>query len=267
MGRELSELRPATRWVACRWDVHAELDSTNLWCEALAARGAPDGTVVIADRQTAGRGRLGRSFFSPAGRGLYLSLLLRPRTGPEQVHRHIFAAAAAVAECARAELPASARVEIKWPNDVLVERRKLSGINLPVQLEGMRVASAVLGVGINLNTRRDEFPPELRDTATSLYEASGREVDRVAFAEGLLLQLERQIDRIRAGEFEAVLNAWRKWFRMSGAAVAVGGPGVRQPIRGTVRGVDSEGALLLDTGRAIERVLAGDVTLLGEERR
>jgi BirA family biotin operon repressor/biotin-[acetyl-CoA-carboxylase] ligase len=262
MGRPLTALQPGTAWIGGRLDVHEVVDSTNLVCEQLAARGAPDGTLVVADRQTAGRGRLGRSFFSPPGCGLYLSLLLRPSCRPDQVHRHIFAAAVAVTAAVRSRLPAPVRVEIKWPNDVLADGRKLSGINLAVQLQGTRVASAVLGIGVNVNTRRDDFPPELRATATSLREASGDEIERVDFAEQLLLELERQVDRLRAGEFEAVLHDWRRWFTLTGAQVAVGGPGVRQPVRGVVRGVDAEGALLLDTECGTERVLAGDVTLL-----
>jgi BirA family biotin operon repressor/biotin-[acetyl-CoA-carboxylase] ligase len=261
MERDLAALSPATRWVARRLDVHAVLDSTNRLAEELARAGAPDGTVVIADRQTAGRGRLGRSFFSPAGRGLYLSLVLRPRMPADRVHHHVFAAAAAVAEAAAAVLPQGARVEIKWPNDVLVEGRKLSGINLPVQLEGERVASAVLGVGVNVNTRAEEFPPELRSLATSLYAACGREIERAAFAERLLEGLERWIDRLRAGDFAGVLDAWRARLALLGARVRIAGPGVPRPREGIARGVDSAGALLLETDAGLERVLAGDVNL------
>ncbi len=117
MERSLSALKPPTRWVGHRIDVHQSVDSTNRIAEELARDGAPEGVVVIADQQTAGRGRLGRSFFSPGGSSLYFSLVLRPECVPEQLHEYVFAAAVAVAECARSWLPAGVPVEIKWPND------------------------------------------------------------------------------------------------------------------------------------------------------
>jgi len=269
MDRTLFELSPPTRWLGARLDVFEEVDSTNLVAERLGHQGAPDGTLVIADRQTAGRGRLGRSFFSPGGRSLYLSLLLRPAMPPEQVHRHVFAAAVAVASCARAALPKQARVEIKWPNDVLIDGRKTSGINLPVHMDGGGVVFAVLGVGVNVNLLREDLPEELREIATSLAIAAGKPLDRVALCEELLAQLEREIDCLRAGEFGAVLDRYRKSFRMPGARVRIGGPGVAREVIGTVLGVDEEGALLLrphgGAAERVERVLAGDVTVLRGE--
>ncbi|MBW2281187.1 MAG: biotin--[acetyl-CoA-carboxylase] ligase [Deltaproteobacteria bacterium] len=269
MERDLYTLKPPTRWVGSRLDVHEVLDSTNREAERLAAAGAPEGTLVIADRQTAGRGRLGRSFFSPPGGGLYLSLLLRPEGPVDRVHENIFAAAVAVAEAVRAHVP-SVPLEIKWPNDVLLDRRKTSGINLPAQIEGTRVASAILGIGVNVNTRASEFPEELQSIATSLRIAGGQTLDRTAFAEDLLGRLEQWIDKLRGDGFDAVLDCWRRYFRMKGASVRVGGPGVSEEIEGTVEGVAPDGALLLDVVRAgevcRERILAGDVTLLGSMR-
>ena len=265
MERALNELRPPCRWIGCRLDVYREVDSTNLIAERLARAGAPEGTLVLADAQTAGRGRLGRSFYSPGGHSLYLSLLLRPRMAPEHVHRHIFVAALAVAESAEAALPSSVAIEIKWPNDVLLAGRKTSGINLPVQLEGQRVASAVLGVGVNVNLPEYAFPAELRPIATSLLIAGGRSLDRVSFAEGLLARLETGLERLRQDGFEPVLERWQKYFRMQGQRVRVGGPGVPREVEGTVEGVDAEGALIVRSDRTRERVLAGDVTLLKRE--
>ena len=268
MEPDLFDLRPPGRWVGRRLDVHEVIDSTNREAARLAARGAPEGTLVLADRQTAGRGRLGRSFFSPPGAGLYLSLLLRPPGPVERLHHHVFVAAVAVAESILARLP-GLDLEIKWPNDVLLGGLKTSGINLPAQLNGGRAASAILGVGVNLNTRREDFPDELRGIATSLYIASGAEQDRLGFACDLLERLERGIDALRSGGFEPVLDCWRRYFRMEGARIRVGGPGVNEEFEGTVEGVDADGALVLDVlrdGRTRrERVLAGDVTLLRPE--
>jgi BirA family biotin operon repressor/biotin-[acetyl-CoA-carboxylase] ligase len=262
MDRTLAELILPTRWVGRRLELYRELDSTNRLAEERASRGAPEGTLVIADGQTAGRGRLGRSFFSPAGTGLYLSLVLRPRIPADRAPEYIFAAAVAVAETVRTFVPPDVRVEIKWPNDVLLDGRKTSGINLPAHLDGDQVRWLVLGIGVNVNAGKADFPDELLSIATSLRLACDAPLDRVAFAEALLGRLEHQIDRLRDQGFPGVLEAWRDFFRMQGARVRVGGPGVAREIEGTVAGIDAGGALLVQTERARERVLAGDVTLL-----
>lgn len=268
MEPDLFGLNPPGRWVGRRLDVFEVIDSTNLEAERLAAHGAPEGTLVLADRQTAGRGRLGRSFASPPGGGLYLSLLLRPPGPVERLHEHVFAAAVAVADAIRARLP-DLDLEIKWPNDVLLGGRKTSGINLPAQIDAGRVVSAILGVGVNVNTGLEDFPEEVRPIATSLGLASGARQDRLGFACELLQRLEREIDALRSDGFAPVLDCWRRYFRMEGAQVRVGGPGVSEAFEGTVEGVDAEGALVLDVLRnglaRSERVLAGDVTLLRPE--
>ncbi len=265
MERSLFELNPPTRWVGRQLEIYAEVDSTNLVAERLARRGAPEGLLVVADAQTAGRGRLGRSFFSPAGLSLYMSLLLRPDGPPDRLPEHVFAAALAVADAASEVLPSSVQIEIKWPNDVLLGGRKTCGINLPAQLEGDRVASAVLGIGINVNLRREDFPHELRPIATSLLEAAGRRFDRVALAEAVLARLEKNIDQLRRGDFPSVLDAWQKYFRMRGERVRIGGPGCPTEIEGIVQGLDPAGALLVQSDRTLERILAGDVTLMPRE--
>ena len=265
MGRDLDELKPALRWLGREIEVHDSLDSTNLRAEQRAREGAPQGTIVLADRQTAGRGRLGRSFFSPGQRSLYLSVILRPACPPEEVHQAVFAAAVAVAETVRGRVPASVPVEIKWPNDVLLGGRKTSGINLPAHVEGGRVHWAILGIGLNVNTVASEFPAELREIATSLSIAAGSPLDRVAVAGELLGRLEGQLDLLSAGRFGEVLEGWRNYFRMQGSRVIVGGPGTAREIEGTVIGIDDGGALLLETSAGPERILAGDVTLLARE--
>jgi BirA family biotin operon repressor/biotin-[acetyl-CoA-carboxylase] ligase len=262
MGKPLEELSPRTRWLGQRVEFFRSVDSTNRVAEELADEGAPEGTLVLADAQTAGRGRLGRSFFSPAGRSVYLSVLLRPTVEPDAVHHNVFAAALAVAETVRSHIPAEREVAIKWPNDVQIDGRKVSGINLPVQLDGGGVRSAILGVGVNVNVAEEEFPPELQPIATSVRIARGGPTDRVAFAEALIERLEEELDRLREQGFRPLLDAWGKFFRMRGARVRVSGPGVAREIDGIVEGVDPEGALLLRTDRGVERVLAGDVTLV-----
>jgi BirA family biotin operon repressor/biotin-[acetyl-CoA-carboxylase] ligase len=263
MERSLRELAPRTGWVGSRIDYHAEVDSTNRVADALARAGAPEGTLVVADAQTAGRGRLGRSWFSPPGTSLFLSLVLRPEIRADAAHGYVFAAAVAVAEAATAWLPPGAPVEIKWPNDVLVGGRKVSGINLPAQLDGDRVAWLVLGIGVNVNLLEADFPPELRAIATSLRIAAGSAQDRVAFAEELLERLEAQIGRLREHGLGPVLDLYRDYFRMRGSRVRVGGPGVAREIEGIADGLAEDGALVVRTPAGLERILAGDVSLVG----
>lgn len=261
MDRSLFELSPGTRWLGRRLYVYRQLDSTNLAAEALAARGAPEGAIVLADGQTAGRGRLGRSFYSPPGRSIYLSALLRPEVPAHEAPHFVFAAAVAVAETVAAHV-GDADPEIKWPNDVLLSGRKTSGINLPVGVTRGRVDWLVLGIGLNVNLEESDLPPELRPIATSLRIATGHRLDRIDVAEDLIRRLERWVDRLRADGFERVLDAWLKFFRMRGARVRIGGPGVAREIEGRVSGVDPDGALLLKTETSTERILAGDVTVL-----
>jgi BirA family biotin operon repressor/biotin-[acetyl-CoA-carboxylase] ligase len=249
--------------VGSRIDYHDEVESTNRVADALARAGAPEGTLVLADAQTAGRGRLGRSWFSPPGKCLFLSLVLRPEIRAEAAHGYVFAAAVAVAETATAWLPQSVRVEIKWPNDVLLDRRKASGINLPAQLEGDRVAWLVLGIGVNVNLAPEDFPPELVGLATSLAIAAGSPQDRVAFAGALLERLELWLDRLRAQGLAPVLDLYRDYFRMRGSRVRVGGPGIAREIEGIADGLAEDGALVVRTPRGLERVLAGDVQVVG----
>jgi len=277
MGRSLETLNPRTRWLGRHRKLFEETDSTNLRAEELAEAGAADGTLVLADRQTAGRGRMGRSFFSPSGVGLYLSVILRPaEMSPEHAHRHVFAAAVAVASAVSAVPKLSEQIEIKWPNDVLLAGRKTSGINLSVRLTPQgSIDWLVLGIGVNVNTPLADFPPELRSLATSLAASSGSALDRTAFAEDLLAALELEIDALRRGNFPGVLARWRELFKMNGAWVEIGiaaqlGPsGTAEPampsVQGKVTGVDEEGALLLETLDGVRRIVAGDVTVLRRE--
>jgi BirA family biotin operon repressor/biotin-[acetyl-CoA-carboxylase] ligase len=288
MDGDLRALKPATRWLGACLEIHDAIDSTNLRGERLAAQGAADGTVVLADSQTAGRGRLGRSFHSPGSVGLYLSVILRSQLGAARAHEHVFAAAVAVAECARAVLPDAVSVEIKWPNDVLVGGRKASGINLLAQSFGPGTDALVLGIGVNVRTRTEDFPAELRDIATSLAreaEAVGADagLERAAFAAALLARLEAHIDTLRTEGFAPILARWRALCRLIGARVRVAtgaapapagslagqsmrslaaqpsrapGPSLAPPgevaaqLEGIVEGVDETGALLVSTAGA-----------------
>jgi BirA family biotin operon repressor/biotin-[acetyl-CoA-carboxylase] ligase len=253
-----------TRWLARDIHHYETTDSTNRVALELARSGAPGGTTVVAEGQTAGRGRLGRAFFSPPHLNLYTSIVLRPDITTEQAPGWILASAVAVAESVAETVGDTAAVEIKWPNDVLLGGLKTSGILMELGAEGARVDFLVLGIGVNLNVDRERFPDEFRSLATSLVSHSGRPVDRVAFARRLYGKLESIADACEAGGFECLRPRFEALFRMPGRRVRVLMTGGSE-ISGTARKIDADGALLVETDDAeIVRVIAGDVTLAKE---
>lgn len=172
------------------WRVLAEVDSTNTACKRLAAENAPDGTVVIADCQTGGKGRRGRSFLSPAGMGLYLSVLWRPDCPPEKLLP--LTALSAVAVCRAIQRLGGVSPAIKWPNDLVMGERKICGILTELSLEGEsgHVDYVISGIGVNCRQRPEDFPPELRDIAGSLDMALPVQVKRAALAAALMEELD-----------------------------------------------------------------------------
>lgn len=249
-----------TKWLAR--DIHhfEETDSTNRVALELARSGAPHGTTVIAEAQTAGRGRLGRSFFSPPHLNLYTSIVLRPNLTTASAPTWILAAATAVAETAEAYC-APGEVEIKWPNDVLLSGRKTSGILMELGAEATKVSYLVLGIGVNLNVAREDFPVEFRAQATSLSSHLKERIDRVAFAQALYLRIEGVLDACAENGFSSIRPRFEHFFRMKGRNVKVLEVGGGE-IEGETIGIDPDGALRIRTAGGREsRVIAGDVTL------
>ncbi|MEE8311034.1 MAG: biotin--[acetyl-CoA-carboxylase] ligase [Candidatus Binatia bacterium] len=244
--------------------------STNSDAASLGRDGAAEGTVVIADAQSAGRGRLGRSWVSRPGVNLYMSVLLRPPVPPALAPQLSLVAGLAVAAVLEETLAEAGRSDletrIKWPNDVLVGGRKICGILTEIEAEADRVSFVVVGIGVNLNCDTELFPPELRDMATSVLLASGSRVDRTLFTARLLAELERVYDRFLAEGFGALAGAWNERAALSGAPVTVSGAG--EEVSGTCVGIDVDGALLVDEGAGAgpRRILAGDVTIVGGYR-
>lgn len=234
------------------------IDSTNRHAMELARRGAAEGEVVVAEGQTRGRGRLGRSFFSPPGVSLYASVILRPPLPPARAPLITLVAGLAVAETV--ERHAAVRPALKWPNDVLLGGKKIAGILTEMESEADRVLYVVCGPGVNLNVPARAFPPALRPIATSILAATGRRVDRRQFAADLFAALERRYDEFVARGFGALRDDWEAYSCLGGAHVAVEGSGERAA--GTVLGVDDDGALRLRTaGGEARRVISGEVTI------
>jgi BirA family biotin operon repressor/biotin-[acetyl-CoA-carboxylase] ligase len=234
------------------------IDSTNRHAMELARGGADEGEVVVAEAQTAGRGRLGRSFFSPAGLSFYGSIILRPAVAPARAPQITLVAGLAVAEAV--EKHGGMRPGLKWPNDVRLGALKVAGILTEMESEGDRLLQVVCGPGVNLNVPAEAFPPDLRAIATSILTATGRSVDRAAFAADLFGCFERAYDEFLARGLSRLHARWDEYSILTGKWVTV--EGAKDSVEGEVLGIDEEGALRLQThGRRELRVIAGDVTL------
>ena len=235
---------------------YSETDSTNLRVHELGKSGVAEGVVVIADAQNAGRGRMGRSWLSPPGVNLYLSVLLRPAIAPRHACHLTFLSAVAVARTVAAV--GEVTPQVKWPNDILVNGRKLAGLLNELDAETDRIRYLVLGIGVNLNMAAEQFPDDLRYPATSLLLERGEPVSRQRFTRTLLRTLDELYSLYRRSGFAPIMAAWQAYFDLVGRQVEVDCQEYR--LRGKVAGLGEDGALLLELadGRT-ERVLAGDV--------
>jgi BirA family biotin operon repressor/biotin-[acetyl-CoA-carboxylase] ligase len=238
--------------------VFHETTSTSDVVEKLARDGAQEGVVVFAETQSKGRGRLGRKWVSPAGRGLWFSVLLRPNMPPQEATRITIAAATALGRAIRAEAGLSAQV--KWPNDLLISGKKIAGSLTELSAELDHVRHVILGIGLNVNMSSSDFPPELRQTATSLRIESGQPVHRAKLAAAILRELDRDYARIRAGQFEAVADEWERLCSTLGRHIHIRAG--ERLVEGRAEALDSDGALLLRTEHGhLERIVGGDVTV------
>ena len=233
----------------------AETDSTNHRAALLAEGGARDGTVIVAEAQSAGKGRLGRRWTSPAGVNLYLSIILRPAIAPRAAPLLTFLSSLATARTI--ELETGLRPTVKWPNDVLLGGCKVAGLLNEMNAETERVNYVILGIGVNLNMTQEQFPDDLRYPATSLALALQHPVDRVRFCRRLLSEIDSLYRNYPAGQ-DTILAGWLAYFDLQGKKVTVEEPS--RSIVGTVTGIAADGALLLSLENGdSERILAGDV--------
>ncbi len=251
-----------TRRVGCEVVYFDETDSTNLRAHELGNAGHPDGAVVIADRQSAGKGRLGRQWASPPGVNLYTSVLLRPDILPFMAPQLTFVSAVAVARAIRDTSGLDPRV--KWPNDVLLSGKKVAGLLNEMHAETEGIHYVILGIGVNLNMSADQFPGDLRYPATSLAIEKGATVSRAAFARTLYRELDRLYDRYLTEGVAPIIREWEGLCDLVGREVEVDCQ--QRIIRGRVTGLDEDGALLVQTAEGSEeRILAGDVRPLKGE--
>ena len=246
-----------TKWAGKTVHFAKETDSTNLWIKRLAKEGASEGTLALAEFQSAGRGRLGRSWEVPEGTSVMMSILLRPKFEPQYAPTLTLVMGMAVAKAVK---NLGFDVSIKWPNDVVVSHKKICGILTEMGVRDGKIDYAVIGVGINVNIK--EFPEEMADKATSLYLESGKEFDRSQIPGLVMEAFEKYYEKFAATcdlsglkeEYESILANYNQPVRVL----------AKEPYEGVARGITDGGELLVEkTDGTIVAVSAGEVSVRG----
>ena len=237
-----------------------ETDSTNIRAKDLAAKGAPEGTVVVAEKQTKGRGRRGRSWFSPSGDGIYASLILRPTMSPAETPRITLMTAVAMAEALLSLT--QLKIRIKWPNDILVNGKKIAGILTEISTEMDGVDYIIVGLGLNVNTPPESFPEEVREIATSIFIETGSEFPRAPLIREYLRRYEKYYEMFKKRGFESIMQRWKELADIAGQQIMVDVLG--EKYIGEVLDVDNDGVLILrDNKGNTHRIFSGDVQIMG----
>lgn len=242
------------------------LDSTNVLAKRLAMEDCPEGTVVVADTQTAGRGRLGRDWSSSPCKGIWMSVVLRPAAKPEEVNLITLAAAVAVVRALKDA--AGVEAAIKWPNDVLLDGKKVCGILTEMGSEMERVHYVILGIGINVNQEAADFPPELRDKAVSLYSfcakqgSDGRLFNRSEIVKKILFYLEDLYSTMNHGKTNDIIHAWKEHTCTLNKVVKI--KDKNGCMTGTAEDITSDGRLVvrLEDG-TLREILSGEISVRG----
>lgn len=233
------------------------IDSTNNCAKALANVDAPEGMVVIAEEQTAGKGRLGRTWLANPGENLTFSILLRPQVAPDAVNLLPLYVAVTLAQAL--EGATNLKVECKWPNDLLINKKKVAGILIEGSVKEGGLEYVVVGLGVNVN--QIQFPQDLRQKATSLRLEAKQEIDRVKLFREILTSFEADYKSTVASSFQSVIHSWLERATMINKPIAVSQHG--NVLTGIVKGLSKDGGLILQTNGAAQTLFAGDVTILG----
>ncbi len=235
------------------------LESTNETLKQLAEKGASEGTVVLAEEQTRGKGRLGRSWSSPRGKGIWLSVLLKPAVFPQEVPVFTLLAALAVSRAIRMNHP-ELKAGIKWPNDILVHEKKACGILTELKAETDRIHYLVAGIGLNADQEEEDFPPDLAPSATSIYLESGKKADRLQLAADMINQLDHAYHQFCSQGARPIIKAWKEHSITLGRKVTISHPAGDYP--GKAVDISADGALVVEKEDGTRKHFhAGEVTL------
>ncbi|UAL50788.1 MULTISPECIES: biotin--[acetyl-CoA-carboxylase] ligase [Metabacillus] len=240
--------------------IHFEevLSSTQKIAHTLAGDGAKEGTIVVADQQTSGRGRLARAWYSPKQTGIWMSMILRPKIPINKTPQLTLLTAVALIQAI--EEVTGLTPEIKWPNDILINGKKIVGILTELQAEADRVHSVIIGVGMNVNHTLDQFPEELQATATSIAAETGEQADRAQVIQAIMMNFEKLYTSYLVHGFKPVKLLWESY------AISLNKNLIARTLQGTIRGraigIDDEGVLLLETNEGnIEKIYSADIEI------
>ena len=247
----------STKYVGKKIYFYEEADSTNDIADQLAREGAPEGTVVLTEYQDKGKGRMGRKWFSPKGKNILLSIILRPKIDPSFVSLITVMSSVALAKALR---KMDFLAKIKWPNDIYIEGKKVAGILTEMKCEQDKINYLVLGIGINVNMAQSDIPETLWNQVSSLAMLKGQSVDRLLFLKNFFSELENEYDQVKDYQYDRILEEWSKMSLLVGKWVEVS-CGDRK-FEGVVLGSGSKGELLLKLENGfVESVLSGDIRI------
>lgn len=255
---EILEKSLAGKFFGHKFYYYPATGSTNEDAFRLGIAGAPEGTIVIADSQTKGRGRLQRAWHSPPGSNIYTTVILRPQMDPARAPQISILAGVAVAEVLESYGPV--KVELKWPNDVLINEKKVCGILCQAKADVNEVDFIVLGMGINVNINYNQFPREIQKLATSLSIETGREINRLELIISLYENLTKWYKQLLQDGFDRIKEKWLSLSLMTGKPVEV--IFQEEIVSGEAIGLDEDGSLILLAGDREIKVSAGDATIV-----
>lgn len=239
--------------------VYDEVESTNSKANELLKQGYPSGTVVIADRQIKGKGRLGRKWISPAGKNLYLSIAIKPNIPPKYATLLTLTSVVACTTALRryTDVP----VMIKWPNDMLVDDKKVGGILTEMKIEGEKIKSAVVGIGINVNMTEEDIPEEIKEIASSLKIFKGEDFSRSLLAAEIIKESDKWYQLLEKRQRKTIIDRWMQLSGTIGRQVKI--VLSDRELIATAEAIDDEGRLIVKLNDGTyEKICAGDVTLL-----
>jgi len=249
-----------SEWLGHHVSSYRHVGSTNTVAVQLAESGAPEGQIVTAEEQRKGRGRFTRNWHSPTGTGIYMSIILRPFLKPAEAPGLSIMTAVALADTLEGYCPE--KVQIKWPNDVLISGRKVAGILTELSAERDAVNHVIIGIGINVNQELTDFPEEIRGIATSVRHALRRKISRVELVQSFLLHLEKHYKSFLQDRLRRALPAIRRYSSLIGREITVCSG--RTQMTGLARDIDQEGRLILETSDGLVPLTAGEVTIAKE---
>jgi len=240
---------------------YRKVKSTNDLADDVAEKGAVEGTIITTEQQTSGRGRLGRSWHSPPGSGIYVSFIIRPGFSPENAPGISVMTALALAETLAGFCPG--KVKIKWPNDVMISDRKVAGILTELSAEKGKINHLIVGVGINVNQKKDDFPEELRKTATSLRLIMRKKVRRAALLQNFLKTFEKEYSQYKKTHLKKANRRLRRYsYLLNRTITLVLG---KEKLTGKVIDIDGQGRLIIERDGKKEIITNGEVTITGKD--